>query len=165
MSRYVAIFPIHGNPPEQRLHRAALNQLANLVPDTITITGPWTGHTWTDPDHHHWYIMTAPAEGTTDEAALETIRATAHHIDPQLTAWIDGTAWDDIDHDDHPYQGVDIRATQEERLDELAFLIDAGTPVHEAVARAGFPSMHSAERAAHRAGRGGLASTVYRAVA
>ena len=72
--------------------------------------------------------------------------------------WVPPAAWDDIDLDEHPYQGADIRASSEERLDELEFLIDAGTPVHEAVRRAGFPSRDAAERAAHRAGRAGVAS-------
>lgn len=79
--------------------------------------------------------------------------------------WVPPAAWDDIDHDDQPYQGVDIRATQEERLDDLEFLLDAGTPAHEAVTRAGFPSMHSAERAAYRAGRHSLGAAVRTAVA
>lgn len=79
--------------------------------------------------------------------------------------WVPPAAWDDIDNDDAPYQGADIRATAEERLDDLEFLVDAGTPVHEATRRAGFPSIPAAERAAHRAGRNALASTVHAAVA
>lgn len=103
----------------------------------------------------------APPEGThRDKIAASRARGRAARLD-----WVPPAAWDDIDHDEQPYQGADIRATAEERLDELEFLIDAGTPVHEAVCRAGFPSRDAAERAAHRAGRGGLASAVHGAAA
>ena len=96
----------------------------------------------------------APPEGThRDKIAASRARGRAARL-----GWVPPAAWDDIDHDEHPYQGADIRATAEERLDELEFLIDAGTPVHEAVRRAGFPSRDAAERAALRAGRGGVAS-------
>lgn len=83
----------------------------------------------------------------------------------QRNGWAPPAAWDDIDHDSAPQLGTDIRLTAEERLDDLEFLIDAGTPVHEAARRVGFPSIPSAERAAHRAGRNGLAVAVHQAVA
>ena len=103
----------------------------------------------------------APPESThRDKVAASRARGRAARM-----GWVPPAAWDDIDHDESPYQGADIRATSEDRLDELEFLIGAGTPAYEAVTRAGFPSMHSAERAAYRAGRGGLASMVNRAVA
>lgn len=79
--------------------------------------------------------------------------------------WAPPAAWDDIDLDDAPQLGTDIRLTAEERLDDLEFLVDAGTPVHEAVARAGFPSAQAANRAAHRAGRHDLAAAAHTAVA
>ena len=103
----------------------------------------------------------APPEGThRDKIAASRARGRAGRM-----GWAPPAAWDDIDHDDAPYQGADIRATTEERLDDLEFLIDSGTPVHEAVRRAGFPSIPAAERAAHRAGRNAVASSVHGAVA
>lgn len=103
----------------------------------------------------------APPEGThRDKIAASRARGRAARL-----GWVPPAAWDDIDHDEQPYQGADIRATAEERLDELEFLVAAGTPVFEAVRRAGFPSRDAAERAAHRAGRGGLASAVHGAAA
>lgn len=103
----------------------------------------------------------APPESThRDKIAASRARGRAARM-----GWVPPAAWDDIDHDEHPYQGADIRASSEERLDDLEFLIDAGTPVHEAVRRAGFPSIPAAERAAHRAGRNAVASSVHGAVA
>lgn len=79
--------------------------------------------------------------------------------------WAPPAAWDDIDHDDAPQTGVDIRLTAEERLDDLEFLLDAGATPREAAQRAGFPSAHAAERAAHRAGRHTTASAIRRVAA
>lgn len=77
--------------------------------------------------------------------------------------WAPPAAWDDIDHDDAPQTGIDIRLTMEERLDDLEFLLEAGTPGLEAARRVGFPTVLAAERAAARAGRNPLSAVVRRA--
>lgn len=103
----------------------------------------------------------APPEST----HREKIAASRARNRAARLGWVPPAAWDDIDLDDAPYQGVDIRASAEERLEDVEFLVAAGTPVHEAVARAGFPSLNAAERAAYRAGRHVLGSVVHTAVA
>lgn len=77
--------------------------------------------------------------------------------------WAPPAAWDDIDLDDAPQIGIDIRLTAEERLDDVEFLLSVGTPAPEAARRAGYPTVHAAQRAAARAGRHQLSADVRRA--
>src|SRR5690625_7374136 len=84
---YAAIFPIHHPAPECRHYRAALSQLSSIVPDTITIAGEWTGHTWTDPAGKQWWVMSAPAEGQDRADALPALHAASERIHPALLNW------------------------------------------------------------------------------
>lgn len=152
MSRYLAIFPIHRPAPEARHHRAALNQLPSIVPDEVTITGPWTGRVWTDPEGKQWWVMTAPAEGTTDVDALDTARATAHHIDPALVAWIDSLA--------QPPAPVERPNATKPRLSRLQDLLKAGESIEDATRACGWARTRSAGAAARRAGNLTLARTL-----
>ena len=159
MSTYCAIVPIHTPTPAPRLHRQALNQLGGLIPDNVTITGPWAGHQWTDPDGHHWWVMTAPAEGPTDTTALGLIRRTAHHIHPALAAWTTHTP-DEPDHQQPAtpvalIEPVAPRARKDAtrpRLEQLQDLIHAGTSVEDTIRRCGWTRTGSAAVAARRAG-------------
>lgn len=158
MSRYVAIFPIHAPAPDARHHRAALNQLHSLVPGNVTITGEWTGHTWTDPDGRHWYVISAPAEGTHSPALVDAVQATAHHIDPALHAWTRG---------EHvappppaPVVDVSAHSPSKPRLEQLQHLLAAGTAVEDAYRACGWVRARSAANAARRAGNITLARTL-----
>lgn len=159
MSCYVAISPIHAPAPDARHHRAALNQLHTLIPDTATITGEWTGHTWTDPDRRQWYVISAPAEGVVDETALDAVRATAHHIDPVLHAWTRG---EHVTPAPEPEAVLDptAHAPTKPRLEHLADLLAAGTAVEDAYRACGWVRARSAANAARRAGNITLARTL-----
>lgn len=157
-TRYVAIFPIHAPAPDARHHRAALNQLHTIVPDTVTITGAWTGHTWTDPDRRQWYVISAPAEGTDSPALVDAVQATAHHIDPVLEAWTRG----EYTPPPPPAPVVDVsaHAPSKPRLERLADLLAAGTSVEDAYRACGWVRARSAANAARRAGNITLARTL-----
>ena len=154
MSQFLAIFPVHAPAPAERLHRQALNQLATIVPDDVTITGTWTGKPWTDPDSKRWFTMTAPATGNVDQTTHATVRATAHHIDPSLAQWIDGTL---------PEQAPKLYRqsnASKPRLERLQELLNAGAAVEDALTECGWRRARSAGEAARRAGNVTLARTL-----
>lgn len=49
------------------------------------------------------------------------------------------------------------RAQLDARIEDLEFLLSTGVPIGDAVSRAGWPSVHAAERALYRRGRVDLA--------
>lgn len=159
MSRYVAIFPIHHPAPDNRHHRAALNQLHSLVPANVTITGEWTGHTWTDPDGRSWYVISAPAEGTHSPALVDAVQATAHHIDPALHAWTRG---EHVTPAPEPEAVLDPTAhgPTKPRIEQLQHLLDTGEAVEDAYRACGWVRARSAANAARRAGNITLARTL-----
>lgn len=140
---YVAIFPIHRPAPESRHYRAALSQLPTIVPDSITITGEWTGHTWTDRAGKQWWVMSAPAAGQDRGDALPALRTAAQRIHPALHAWTKPRG----------------RPTPN-RLERLGILLAAGTSVEDAVHACGWARPQSAGAAARRAGNITLARTL-----
>ena len=140
---YAAIFPIHHPAPESRYYRAALNQLSSIVPDTITIAGEWTGHTWTDPAGKQWWVMSAPAEGQDRADALPALHAAAERIHPALHTWT------------QPHS-----RPKPDRLERLRGLLATGTAVEDAIRACGRTRTQTAGAAARRAGNITLARTL-----
>lgn len=160
MSQFLAIFPVHAPAPTERLHRQALNQLPTIVPDNVTITGAWTGRTWTDPDGKHWFTMTAPATGNVDQPTHATVRATANHIDPTLAQWIDGALPDQTPLPEQTPKLYRQKNASKPRLERLQELLNAGAAVEDALTECGWRRARSAGEAARRAGNVTLPRTL-----
>src|SRR5699024_5939130 len=137
---YAAIFPIHHPAPEGRHYRAALSQLASIVPDTVTIVGEWTGHTWTDPAGKQWWVMSAPAEDQDRADALPALHAAVERLPPALHTWTQSH-----------------RGPTGDRLERLRGLVASGAAVEDAIRACGWARTQTAGAAARRAGNIALA--------
>lgn len=156
---YIAVFPILEPTPLPRLERQAINQLATMIPDDVTLTGhDWD---WTIRGHppHAYLIAQRPANGpvTGATALANMVRADL----PDLAATLDAATAPGA-------TPIPITKKQPYRaagrhLDDLEHLLAGGTAIEDAIHRCGWTRARTAAKAAYRDGRTGLGNSLEKA--